>query len=598
MSEKKHKERRRRERAKKEEPKVNKISDVKMAYIMYGKKVFVIPIVIAIILGAIIWGIVYNTRKNNAPQETADNQKEQINYIWGEIKPGKKNTNNYTMVTSSDGIQVPVPTGYTASSVKDETYVGCKIEKVTNTWYSQDITNTLSSSGTYPWSKNSNGIWVSGNYQKSNSTSEMTTSSFTVGAKGGKVKLNWSVSSEGNFDKLYGQIINTSTGSVVATTEKLSGTSNGTTESSLKYVDTEKGLEQGTYQLKIIYSKDGSGNSGLDKAYVKKVEIYTENNTGGTSVTETTNKVIKTNEGGQNGFVIYEGTDAVTDSNKWEAQCNRNQYVWIPIADVSDMYWRNQTTGKKYGTTYTFLPSSYSKSSSNKNEPQTTVDDIQSTYLTQYLNGMSREDFLMEMEIDFDKMLNSVATYGGYYVGRYETGDLSQATPVIKRINTDITSQTWYTMWKKSPRISTGGANVHMIWGIQWDETVKWLIDTGEKTYAEIGPNSTSWGNYKNNSFTYYTNTSKSTATKSSETETRIPSGAYEGANANNVFDLAGNVWDWTCESYGSGTGYDRCRRGGCYGNGGHNGPAGYHGYYSPSVSNVYVGLRCALYVK
>ena len=50
MSEKKHKERRRRERAQKEEPKVNKISDVKMAYIMYGKKVFIIPIVIAIIL--------------------------------------------------------------------------------------------------------------------------------------------------------------------------------------------------------------------------------------------------------------------------------------------------------------------------------------------------------------------------------------------------------------------------------------------------------------------------------------------------------------------------------------------------------------------
>ena len=43
MSEKKHKERRRK-RAKKEEPKVNKISDVKMAYIMYGKKAFIVPI--------------------------------------------------------------------------------------------------------------------------------------------------------------------------------------------------------------------------------------------------------------------------------------------------------------------------------------------------------------------------------------------------------------------------------------------------------------------------------------------------------------------------------------------------------------------------
>ena len=423
MSEKKNKERRRRERAKKEEPKVNKISDVKMAYIMYGKKVFVIPIVIAIILGAIIWGIVYNARKDNAPQETADNQKEQVNYIWGEIKPGKRNTNNFTTIRSSDGVDVPVPTGYTASSASDENSV------------------------------------------------------------------------------------------------------NG-------------------------------------------------------------------------GFVIYEGTEAVTDSNKWEAQCNRNQYVWIPIADISDMYWRDQTTGKKYGTQYTFNSSSYTKNVTLKQEPQTTRYDIQSTNLTQYLNGMTREDFLMEMEIDFDKMLNSVATYGGFYIGRYQAGDLAQATPVVKRMNTDIGSQTWYTMWKKARKLTGTSAGVQMIWGIQWDETMKWLIDTGEKTYAEIGSDSTSWGNYYNNSFTYYTNTSKSTATKSANNSTRIPSGAYEGANANNVFDLAGNVWDWTLESNGSGTGDVRYRRGGSYSNFGYFSPAAHRSYGSPNDSYGNDGLRCALYVK
>ncbi len=424
MSEKKHKERRRRERAKKEEPKVNKISDVKMAYIMYGKKAFIVPIVVMVILGAVIWGIMYNARKGSAPQETADNQKEQINYIWGEIKPGKKNDNNYTTVTSSDGVQVPVPTGYTASSASDENSV------------------------------------------------------------------------------------------------------NG-------------------------------------------------------------------------GFVIYEGTEAVTDSNKWEAQCNRNQYVWIPIADVSDMYWRDQTTGKKYGTRYKFSSSAYTKDATKKYEPQTTSYDKQSTYLTQYLNGMSREDFLMEMEIDFDKMLNSVATYGGYYIGRYQTGDLSQATPVVKRINTDIKKQTWYTMWKKARKLSGTSAGVQMIWGIQWDETLKWLIDTGEKTYAEIASDSTSWGNYRNNSFTYYTNTSKSTATKSSGSSKRIPSGSYEGTNANNVFDLAGNVWDWTCESYGSGASDYRYERGGSYVfDGGSGNYAAYRSYDNPYYSDVYYGLRCALYVK
>ena len=411
-----------RKQRKEEKEKVNKISDVKMAYIMYGKKVFVIPIVIAIILGAVIWGIVHNVRKNNAPQETVDNQKEQINYIWGEIKPGKKNANNYTMVTSSDGVDVPVPTGYTASSASDENSV------------------------------------------------------------------------------------------------------NG-------------------------------------------------------------------------GFVIYEGTEAVTESNKWNAQCNRNQYVWVPIADVSDMYWRDQTTGKKYGTYYNFSTTGYTKGSNRSYEPQTTIHDIQSTYLTQYLNGMSREDFLMEMEIDFDKMLNSVATYGGFYIGRYETGDLSKATPVIKRINTDIANQTWYTMWKKARKLSGTSAGVQMIWGIQWDETLKWLIDTGEKTYSEVGSDSISWGNYYKNSFTYYTNTSKSTATKPSGSYARIPSGAYEGTNANNIFDLAGNVWDWTLESNGSGIGSHRDSRGGGF-NYSRLYPASYRDDYYPYSSNNYDGLRCTLFIK
>ena len=559
-----------------------------------SKKGVLILIAIIVLLGIAIYGIVSNAQKNNGLLEIGDNQKDQEKYVWGQVQAKTKNTNNYTMVTSADGIQVPVPTGYTASSVKDETYVNGIKRTETRTLYSQDITNTLSSSGTYPWSKNSSGIWVSGNYNVHSSKSEMTTSSFTVGANGGKVKINWSVSSEGS-DRLSGQIINTSTSTTVATIGNLSGTSNGTTESSLKYVDTEEELEQGTYQLKIIYSKDSSVNTGLDKAYVKKVEIYTETNTGGTAITEDVTK--QTQKGG---FVIYEGTDAVTDSNKWEAQCNRNQYVWIPIADISDMYWRDQTTGKKYGTWYNFdkNATTYAKGANRSYEPQTTSYDKQSTYLTQYLNGMSREDFLMEMEIDFDKMLNSVATYGGYYIGRYQAGDLAQATPVVKRMNTDIGSQTWYTMWKKSPRLSTGGANVHMIWGTQWDQTLKWLIDTNNKTYKQVGSDSTSWGNYYNNSFTYYTNTSKSTATKASSSSKRIPSGAYEGANANNVFDLAGNVWDWTCESDGSGTGYYRYNRGGICSFYGYYSPAAYRNYGVPYDSSNVVGLRCALYIK
>ena len=139
-------------------------------------------------------------------------------------------------------------------------------------------------------------------------------------------------------------------------------------------------------------------------------------------------------------------------------------------------------------------------------------------------------------------------------------------------------------MWKKARKLTGTSAEAQMIWGIQWDETLKWLIDTGEKTYAEVGKDSTSWGNYYNNSFTYYTNTSKSTATKASSKSVRIPSGAYEGANANNVFDLAGNVCDWTLESSGS-TSLYRFYRGGCYKSSAGINPAAYRDFYYPDGS-------------
>ena len=110
------------QRKKEEKEKVNKISNLKLMTLI-NKNSVITFIVVMLILGAIIFGLVYNIRKGYTPQETADNKKENVNYIWGEIKPGKKNENNYTMVTSADGIQVPVPTGYTASSVESERYV-------------------------------------------------------------------------------------------------------------------------------------------------------------------------------------------------------------------------------------------------------------------------------------------------------------------------------------------------------------------------------------------------------------------------------------------------------------------------------------------
>ncbi len=507
----------------------------------------------------------------------------------GRIQKQAMNPNNYTMVKSKDGIDVPVPKGYTASSVESESYVNGTFETL---YLNKNLTDTFISEETYPWTKNDSGIWTSGNYNIDSSTSEMTSEEFTVNEDGGILQLNWTVSCEYCKDYLYGEIINTTTNSTEKTTIKLNGTGYGWSESDFIYMNTKVELNQGTYKLKIIYNKNASTNNGLDKGYVKEVKIYDRKNNGNTDTMQNHK---------YGGFVIYEGAEEVTDSNQWTAQCERNQWVWIPIEDVSDMYWEDKTDGKLYGTYYNGSATSYTKSTNNrKYEPQLTRDDMESTYLTQYLGGISRYEFLMEMEQEFYEMLQSVATYGGFYIGRYEVGDLSQITPVVKRMNTDIGDINWYQGYRKCKKLSGANTNVRtsMIWGTQYDQVMNWLIKSGEKTPLDINKGSVAWGNYRDVEFEYYTNTSKTTATKNLGSSTRIASGAYEGAKANNIYDLAGNVWLWTLEADSSGSGDYRCYRGGSYGVIGVYSCAGDRDVNYPYNSDYSIGFSGGLYIK
>ena len=314
------------------------------------------------------------------------------------------------------------------------------------------------------------------------------------------------------------------------------------------------------------------------------------------------------------GYVIYEGEDEVNDSNVEEAQKTRNQYVWIPVPDASTMYGTDKD-GKKWGKTYTFTDTSINPfnwtekediitiQNNKSGEPNvilnhtsytSTIYDMDSNFKNIKNQTNTTHEFLNQLEKDFNNMINSVEKYKGFYIGRYETGNLAKEKVAIVKGNNDIASQTWYSLYYKCKNLKNENEDVEtgIIWKSQWDRTLIWLIDSGSKTLKDISVDSASWGNYNDATFEYINNSGK-IVTKSLGSRTRIPTGSSEYTKANNIYDLAGNVYDWTM--YGQ---YDvRFCMGGDDGCNGNTSASKYSGNY-PTNSYGTRGCRAMLYIK
>ena len=268
-----------------------------------------------------------------------------------------------------------------------------------------------------------------------------------------------------------------------------------------------------------------------------------------------------TNENTVNGgFVIYEGEEAVTDSNVAEAKTSRNQFVWVPVDDVTkiantakdggtDGNGRTNYQGKLYdfSTSGATERTSYGQGTTSYREPDVVTGSSGSSYdnAQEYVKtilGLADANALKtQLQEEFNEMIASVDTYGGFYIGRYETGNLASNTttePVVVKGNNSISSVNWYYMYQNSKKIAANGNVVStMIWGSMFDRTLIWLTETGSKTYQDL-EDSISWGNYSNSTGEAQTNSGDKQST-----------GKNEAWKANNIYDLAGNVRDWTIEA-------------------------------------------------
>ncbi len=295
------------------------------------------------------------------------------------------------------------------------------------------------------------------------------------------------------------------------------------------------------------------------------------------------------------GYVIYEGDSAVTSSNVSVARTSRNQWVWIPVEHPDRIY--EEVDGVKKSKLYLYGISGRAEYKNENYEPAIVPESDTQTNLTNGgLSGMTPDKLHQELQQEFDSTIESIKRYGGFYIGRYETGNLSQSKPAVIKLNRDINNQTWYTMYSKMKYLSANeNVKTNMIWGCLWDEVIIWFIERRSLSYPEAVDNSSIWGNYLDSTFSY-TRPSGNSDTKPANSGVLIPTGGSNYTKKQNIFDLSGNVWELTLEGDGiSG----RTRRGGNSQNLSSNRPVSTRGSNTlPTDLRENLGTRAYLYIK
>jgi len=261
------------------------------------------------------------------------------------------------------------------------------------------------------------------------------------------------------------------------------------------------------------------------------------------------------------GIVIYEGTEAVTMEDKdnngiIDAQEDRNQYVWIPVPDFKKF---ELDESNKY------IPGEWVPGKEWFYYDDLNLDTLDVADTKEYYNDEIQQ---------YKAMKESVSKYGGFYIARYEAGlpegvTSENANYGQKAVGTPLTSPVSKknaNVWNNIPFDVTeiegkagfywfdwgetlyygsdtmpGSAKVakeayrsekvtsHLMYGIQWDTAILFLISiNGEKFTTQNG-----WfpDNYLDGN---------------PEHKTGIDVGENALNKIYNVYDMAGNVEEWT----------------------------------------------------
>ena len=280
---------------------------------------------------------------------------------------------------------------------------------------------------------------------------------------------------------------------------------------------------------------------------------------------------IKSEQSIDNGLVIYdipEGT-TVDWTNPDSVKTAYNQFVWIPVEvkstdtenSIASFYRSEWTANESTGGERT------NGLSTDYTEPDSTNDTADKTGIANQIANLTK----------------SIYKYGGFYIGRYEAGSETERTSSSGVTTLGIKQDMYpynYVEWGDSESSigTTGavylsnslyntneyGATSMLCTGACWDSMLDFIKDLNHSV-----TNSTTWGNYKNSETFEITrgayavfNTSNYTLgsfnnvgskySKMKDTSILLTTGATERNCSKNIYDVAGNCYEWTTESNSS----------------------------------------------
>ena len=292
------------------------------------------------------------------------------------------------------------------------------------------------------------------------------------------------------------------------------------------------------------------------------------------------------------GLVIYQltteeiekGVSQLPEETQFISWTTRNQYVWIPV-DSNKFY-------------ETFIRKDFLNEITEIGTTLGTVNEYWEPLPITEANATNLKYVTTETLAEVQQMYDSVRKYGGFYMGRYEAGVDKRRT-----INSAIeTGEKVYIQMGKIPynNISWGNSLINekggavesarsicpktntnyggvstLVYGVQWDRMISWWEETkatdingieisikdsitysnyyGSEIKSDEFNDNAKYSVYKDNNLGTYQDVTADT-TKTGFDVWSLTTGALKRAKVKNIYDTAGNSWEWTMEGYSDST--------------------------------------------